>query len=108
MFGSMAEWQSRYNFIASRGTVMIYTDHGTIEVDNNTITVPGIKIGDGSTPSIDLPFVGDDIKQQIMTTLNNHINDNVRHITAAERTFWNNKLNCEDTINSNNLVLNRN
>ena len=108
MFGTIAEWQARYNFVAPRGTIMIYTNHGTVEIDETTVTVPGIKIGDGSTPSIDLPFVGDDVKQELLTIINNHINDNVRHITAAERSFWNNKLNCEDTVASNNLILNRN
>lgn len=108
MLGTTAEWQERYNFIAPVGTIMIYTNHGTIEVNNTNISVPAIKIADGSTPCIDLPFVGEDVKQEIMTTVNNHINDNVRHITAAERTFWNNKINCEDTTTSHNLVLNRN
>lgn len=108
MFGTVAEWGTRYNFVAPQGTIMIYTNHGTIETNDTTIAVPAIKIADGSTPCIDLPFVGDDVKQEIMTTINNHINDNVRHITAEERTFWNNKLNCEDTVTSNNLILNRN
>lgn len=108
MFGTTAEWGARAAYKAPQGTILIYTDHGTIEEDNNQKTVPGIKVSDGSTPCIDLPFVGDDVKEQIMTVLNNHINDNVRHITAQERTFWNNKINCEDAVTSNNLILNRN
>lgn len=108
MFGTTAEWQARYNFVAPRGTIMIYTNHGTVEINGATIAVPGIKVGDGSTPSIDLPFVGDAVKQELLIIINNHINDNIRHITAEERTFWNNKINCEDTVNSNNLILNRN
>ena len=36
-----------------------------------------------------------------------HINDNVRHITAAERTFWNNKLNY-NAVSEERLVFNRN
>lgn len=107
-----AGWQSNYNYIAPRGMVLVYTDHGTVtETVNNeeiTKTVPGVKIGDGSTPVIDLSFVGDDVIAQIRSELNTHINDNVRHITAAERTFWNNKINCNDTVNTNNLVLTRN
>lgn len=41
------------------------------------------------------------------TVLDNHINDNVRHITAEERTFWNNKLNCT-TVSEERLIFNRN
>lgn len=39
--------------------------------------------------------------------LQEHINDQVRHITASERVFWNNKLNY-DTVSEERLVLNRN
>lgn len=44
----------------------------------------------------------------INQTLEDHINDQVRHITAAERTFWNNKINCVDTVSEERLILNRN
>lgn len=109
MIGTKAEWQVRYAYTAPRGTILIYTDNGSYEDENeNTIVVPAIKIADGSTPCADLPFVGDDIKAEIMRQLQAHITDNVRHITAAERTFWNNKINCVDAVSENNLILNRN
>lgn len=105
-------WQTLYNHTYPRGTILIYTNHGTVtEIVNNeevTKTVPGIKISDGSTPIIDLPFVGDDVIAGVRSEINTHINDNVRHITAEERAFWNNKINCEDTVSSNNLILTRN
>lgn len=110
--GTQAEWQTRYNQVLPRGVIMIYTNHGTITeiIDNVEVTknVPGIKIADGSTPAADLPFVGDDVVAIIENELNSHINDNIRHITAAERTFWNNKINCIDTVNEHNLIINRN
>ena len=105
-------WQTQYTYVAPRGMILIYTDRGTVtETINNaevTKTVPGIKIGDGSTPIIDLPFVGDDVIAAVRSELNTHINDNIRHITAAERTAWNNKINCEDIVTNNNLILTRN
>ena len=103
-----AEWGALYSNSYPRGTILIYSDHGTITNNNTTRTVAGIKIADGSTPIIDLPFVGDDVKQEIMLEITTHINDTVKHITAAERTKWNNKINCEDTVNAHNLILNRN
>jgi len=112
LINTTSGWQESYSYIAPRGTILIYTNRGTVtETVNNvevTKTVPGIKIGDGSTPIIDLPFVGDDVIALVRAELNDHINDNVRHITAEERTFWNNKINCNDTVTNSNLVLNRN
>ena len=109
LLGTKAEWQQHYNYVAPEGTILVYTNQGSyVDDNNNTIIVPRIKISDGSTPNIDLPFIGDDIYHEIMNTLNNHINDNIRHITEEERTFWNNKLNCNDTVINNNLVFNRN
>ena len=112
LIGTTAEWAQRYNQVLPRGTILIYTDHGTVTTTVNgqevTKTVPGIKIADGSTPLIDAPFVGDDVAAAIRNEMNDHINDNVRHITAEERAFWNNKINCNDAVNQNNLILNRN
>ena len=54
-----------------------------------------------------------DTKQWVHQTainqvLDDHIQDQIRHITAAERARWNNKLNCEDTVSEERLILNRN
>lgn len=84
-----AEWRGMSSYVPPKGTILVYSDHGT----SNGKTVPGIKVADGLAYGIDQPFVGDDVRDSILETLNNHINDNVRHITDAERTFWNNKLN---------------
>ena len=99
-----AEWQANSSYIPPKDTILIYSDRGT----SNGKTVPGIKIADGLAYGIDQPFVGDDIRDSILETLNNHINDNVRHVTNADRTFWNNKINCENTINGETLIFNRN
>ena len=103
--GSTSEWSTQSSYIAPAGTIIIYTDHGSYIKNNTTIVVPGIKISDGLAYIVDLPFVGDDVKADIMDELNTHINDQVRHITSAERTFWNNKLNCE--VTGETLQLNR-
>lgn len=109
MIGTTAEWDAHSAYIAPEGTICIYTDHGTYTDRNeNTITVPGIKISDGLAYVVDLPFIGDDVASAIRNELNEHINDNIRHITSAERTFWNNKLNCNDTVTDEILILNRN
>lgn len=99
-------WNAKRDFIPLRGEVIIYLDHGTIQDDfGNDINVPGIKIGDGNAYLIDLPFVGNDVRYQILTELRQHENNKIIHITSEEREFWNNKLNC--TVSNGNLILNR-
>ena len=98
--GSTVEWQARLNYIPNQGNILIYTDKETLS-DNTT--VPGVKIGDGLAYGIDLPFVGDDIAEDLLS----HINNTTVHITAAERTKWNNKINCEDTVSNETLILTR-
>lgn len=106
MIGTTEEWQEHSSYIAPEGTICIYSNRGTYkDTNNNTIIVPGIKISDGLAYVTSLPFVGDDVIAAVRLELNNHINDNVRHITAEERTFWNNKLNT--LMDGEMLVLNR-
>ncbi len=102
MIGTTAEWQSHSAYIAPEGTVCIYTDASSYTDGNdNRIVVPGLKISNGVNTIVDSPFIGDDIRK----ILNDHINDQIRHITSAERTFWNNKLNCD--LSDENLIFNR-
>jgi len=102
--GTYASWRQQLTYIPKSGDILIYLDKETIIQDNQSIKIPGIKIGDGVSYGIDLPFVGD----EIMAALLAHIGDTVSHITSAERTFWNNKINCDDTVTGETLILNRN
>jgi hypothetical protein len=95
------EWNARINYIPKKGNILIYSDKAIL---NDNTTVAGIKIGDGLAYGIDLPFVGDDIAENLM----GHINNTTIHITAAERIKWNGKLNCNDEITNETLVFTRN
>ena len=102
MIGTTAEWNAHSTYIAPEGTLCIYTDASTYtDGEDNVIVVPGLKISNGINAIIDSPFIGEDIRK----ILDNHVRDGVRHITSDERTFWNNKINCE--INNENLIFNR-
>jgi hypothetical protein len=104
--GTTAYWNEHLSFIPKRGEIIIYTDHGTIEDRyGSTINVPGVKVGDGSAYLVDLPFAGDDVRYQILTELRLHSENTEIHVTAEEKTFWNNKLNC--IVSGGNLILNR-
>lgn len=84
-------WQAHSSYIPAAGEIIVYSDR------NNNI--PGIKIGDGLTYVVDLPFIDD--------TIMTHINDATIHVSAEDRAFWDNKINCEDTVENEVLQLNR-
>ena len=83
-------------FIPLEGEIIVYLDYQT---DGNGVTYPGIKIGDGNAYLVDLPFT----TGKIENILNTHIADTDIHVTVAEKTFWNNKLNTH--VDNENLVL---
>ena len=85
---STSNWNKQRDLIAEKACLYVYSDYDTIEVDGVTKEIPGLKIGDGTTYLIDLPFVSDKIEQVLL----NHIDDNNIHITESERETWNNKV----------------
>ena len=79
------EWRQTPRLISEKNALYIYSDRDveTDPVSGQDINVPGIKVGDGTTYLIDLPFVDDIIRE--------HIRNTDIHITPQERDFWNNK-----------------
>lgn len=94
-------WDVHPTYIPERGEIVVYQNKTIID----NVSYPGIKIGDGNAYLIDLPFVGDDLCDQIMNVISDHINNTDIHVTTEEKNFWNNKLNCE--VSSETLVLNK-
>lgn len=97
-FNTTENWNTDLSYVPNSNDIIIYTDKSILNGKN----VPGIKIGDGNAYLVDLPFITDDLAYTLM----NHINDSVAHITAEERTFWNNKINLE--VKGEELLFNRN
>lgn len=93
-----AVWQTKADFVPSRGTIIVYSDRNVI----NGSVYPGVKIGDGQAYVADLPFVGEEITEQIIEDLNQHIADQSVHVTSEERAYWNGKLNAE--LDGENLI----
>lgn len=83
LFGTKAEWDAQTTLISNANTLYVYTDH---QLDSQGNKVAGIKVGDGLAYVVDLPFT------DAVTT--EHIADNTRHVTQAERDSWNNKVRC--------------
>lgn len=83
-------WRINPQFVPLPGEIIVYTDYQIV----NGKFVPAIKIGDGKTSVASLPFMfGSDIGEEITRELNAHVSDDERHVSEADRTFWNNKLN---------------
>lgn len=97
LYGDTEYWNSYPTLIAQQGTIYVYTDHN--EVDGEL--VPGFKVGDGTSYLIDMPFTDTYLDDY----LNEHVEDEIRHITQVEREKWNNKVSISiSALDSENLV----
>lgn len=85
-YDTVEGWASNIDYVPIEGELIIYTNYSV----KDGVNIPAIKVGDGLAYAVDLPFVGDDIRDAFLA----HINDTVVHITADERAFWNNKVRC--------------
>ena len=74
--------------IPPKGQLVIFSDLRSItKSDGTTITSAGIKVGDGIKTIEQLPFID--------WFYWDHLNDANIHVTAEQKTFWNNKITCE-------------
>ena len=93
LYGTVAYWDSYPSLIAQQGTVYVYTDYSEVEGQ----LVPNFKIGDGTSYLLDMPFVS--------ANMDEHIQDEIRHITQNEREKWNNKVSVSiSALDDENLV----
>lgn len=82
-YGTTSYWNSQPQLISTRGSVYVYSDHDS---DGSGNLIPGIKLGDGTSYLIDMPFIDEKSAEHIMNL--------AIHITQAEREFWNEKVRC--------------
>ena len=78
-------WDSMVELVAKRDHIYVYLDYSRFSDQD----IPGIKVGDGTSYLIDLPFVSGN-----NDALEAHIANQIVHITSAERESWNNKVTC--------------
>ena len=89
-YGTTAQWNAQVSLIAEDKTIYIYTDYKVIHTDGGDVNVPAIKIGDGSSYLIDMPFINGD-NSSLEQALAEHTADSDIHVTPAEKAFWNSK-----------------
>lgn len=85
-----SDWDNFQDLKSKRNCLYIWTDYRIIDGNN----IPGVKIGDGTTNVVDLPFITDWIIPGL--------------VTDEERLFWNNKITAYmDSSNAENLILSK-
>lgn len=88
-YDTTAVWDAQPNLVAEKAAIYIYSDHQLYEDETgNKIPIAGLKIGDGTSYLIDMPFVTDNMSGALIK----HLSDHVVHVTAEERAFWNHKV----------------
>lgn len=88
-YDTTENWNNQRDLITEKSVVYVYSDSQFIEYEpGRQIPVAGIKIGDGTSYLIDMPFVTD----TLTFTIINHVSNTKVHITDAEREFWDNKI----------------
>lgn len=96
-------WNSTPNLIAEKGHIYIYKDYDKKENEDGTITyVPAMKIGDGTSFLIDMPFFS---AGQDEDELWNHINNWSIHVSADDRSNWTTKVSATVDERTENLLL---
>lgn len=95
IIGTTAYFEGVKATVPPKGQLVIYSDLRSItKSDGTTITSAGIKVGDGNTTIEQLPFID--------WFYWDHINDKNIHVTAEQKTFWDNKITCkvdDETLN---------
>ena len=106
LYGTTAYWDSQIGFAPDAGTIIVYTDHATKEVNGQIVNIPGIKIGGGNGYVQDLAFIDDNVSASLIE----HINNTNIHVSSADRATWDNKINVDDSQEVVNevLIFNRN
>lgn len=95
--GTTQAWDSQVSLVSELNAIYIYSDHDTYDDE----ALPAIKIGDGTSFLIDMPFITDHTSELL-----NHLADGDIHVTIQEKTFWNNKVSCDESrIAPDNLLI---
>ncbi len=88
-------WNSDRTLIAKKGHIYIYSDYTDGQI-------PAIKVGDGSSYLIDLPFAVKGNPDDFIE----HMNNTQIHVGTIDRIEWDNKVSVSvDTINEESQLL---
>ena len=72
VYHTMAAWSRIPDFLSSKGTMYIYADYRTENINGEEINIPRIKIGDGINSISKIPFVTMSITDEDMELWDGH------------------------------------
>lgn len=100
-YDTKANWDRQTFLIAERGHLYIYKDAEVTYINGERVVYPGIKIGDGSSYLIDMPysFYGND-----HDILIEHIHDYAIHVGRVDRVNWNDKISADVEESNEELI----
>ena len=76
-----AEWEALPNYVPKRGEIDVYSDYMTkTDCHGNTIYIPGLKIGNGSTVIGGLPFAGASMVAELLTLSEHEMLNILNHV----------------------------
>lgn len=122
-YDTTANWNAQIDFIGREGGLYIYSDYKVVTDDNgNETKIPNMKIGDGTTPLIDAPFLVTERAEIILDTIMGEIEERVTEtvvprvinileadqklVSVEDRARWNGKITGDvDPENPGNLIL---
>lgn len=105
-YDTKENWDLQVDLIAKKAAIYVYSD-ASYQSDGhgNNTPIPALKVGDGSSYLIDMPFVNADLTEQILS----HVNNELIHVSEEDREKWNNKVTCYiNDQNSENLIFSKN
>lgn len=84
-YDTTKNWNSDKTRIAQKGYIYVYSDYAqTTGFAGQVINVPGIKVGDGTSYLIDMPFAQGDVNEEVK----NHITNKEIHVSKDDRERW--------------------
>ena len=100
------QWNSQRDLIAARNTLYVYTDHEREEMPDGAVTLyPGVKIGDGTSYLIDMPFSITGSEASLFADIDEHIKNMRIHVGESDREAWDEKVSASVNESSEELVL---
>lgn len=65
-YDTTENWNNNPSLVGERSHIYIYSDYKVEEIDGETVYIPAIKIGDGNSYLIDMPFVTNGSSENII------------------------------------------
>lgn len=83
-YDTTKNWNSDKTRIAQKGVIYVYSDYAKAPAFGGEVDVPAIKIGDGTSYLIDMPFAQGEVNAEVIA----HIENKKIHVSDEDRERW--------------------